>query len=246
MAFAHITDWFWAIAWLQQVTNPPDTTSLQCPQFVLPKTEVDSMFRLLFQIRVVSIVLVSLLLIFLPLVGGQTKGDVYLGYSFVSSGLTLGSNGSVSSASAGRASLNGWEASASVRLFHWLQAVGDVGGGYGTVPVVFSSILGSEKLNVNTSPHTYLFGPRASVSVGRLRPFGQALFGLAHQSVSANAFISNVGQRDNAFAFDLGGGVDFRLVSRVAWRVQADYLQTKVFDSTQHDPRISTGIVLRF
>ena len=155
-------------------------------------------------------------------------------------------SGSVSSASAGRASLNGWEASASVRLFHWLQAVGDVGGGYGTVPVVFSSILGSEKLNVNTSPHTYLFGPRASVSVGRLRPFGQALFGLAHQSVSANAFISNVGQRDNAFAFDLGGGVDFRLVSRVAWRVQADYLQTKVFDSTQHDPRISTGIVLRF
>jgi opacity protein-like surface antigen len=127
-----------------------------------------------------------------------------------------------------------------------LRAVGDVGGGYGTVPVVFSSILGSEKLNVNTSLHTYLFGPRASVSVGRLRPFGQALFGSAHQSVSANAFISNVTQRDNAFAFDLGGGVDFRLVSRVAWRVQADYLQTKVFDSTQHDPRISTGIVLRF
>jgi len=70
--------------------------------------------------------------------------------------------------------------------------------------------------------------------------------GLAHQSVSANAFIANVGQRDSAFAFDLGGGIDFRLVSGVAWRVQADYLQTKLFDSTQHDPRISTGIVLRF
>jgi hypothetical protein len=28
--------------------------------------------------------------------------------------------------------------------------------------------------------------------------------------------------------------------------VQADYLQTKAFNSTQHDPRISTGIVLRF
>jgi len=41
-------------------------------------------------------------------------------------------------------------------------------------------------------------------------------------------------------------GVDVRLVSRVAWRVQADYLQTKIFDSTQHDPRMSTGIVLRF
>jgi opacity protein-like surface antigen len=207
------------------------------------------MFRLLFQIRVVSIVLLSLLLIFSPLVGGQTKGDVYLGYSFVSSGLTVGSccsSGSVRLASTGRASLNGWEASASVRLLHWLRVVGDVSGSYGTGPVVFSSILGSEKLNVNTNLHTYLFGPRASVSVGRLSPFGQALFGLAHQSVSANAFITNVGQHDNAFAFDLGGGLDFRLVSRVAWRIQADYLQTKVFDSTQHDPRISTGIVLRF
>jgi opacity protein-like surface antigen len=146
----------------------------------------------------------------------------------------------------GRALLNGWEASASIRFLPWLRAVGDVAGEYGTVPVVFSSILGSEKLNVNTNLHTYLFGPRASVSVGRLAPFGQALFGLAHQSVSANAFITNVGQRDSAFAFDLGGGIDFRLVRRVAWRVQADYLQTKLFDSTQHDPRVSTGIVLRF
>src|SRR3984893_8517493 len=202
-------------AWLQQVTNPPDATSLQCPQFVLSKTEGDSMFRLLFPIGVGSVVLVSLLLIFSPLVGGQTKGDVYLGYSFVSSGLTVGSccfSGS-GSASAGRASLNGWEASASVRLFHGREAVGEVGGGYGRVPVFFPSILGSEKLNVNTSLHTYLFGPRASVSVGRLRPFGQALFGLAHQSVSANAFITNVGQRDNAFALDLGGGIDFRLAA---------------------------------
>ena len=107
----------------------------------------------------------------------------------------------------------GWEASASVRLFHWLQAVGDVSGGYGRLPVVFSSILGSGKLNVNTNLYTYLFGPRASVSVGRLSPFGQALFGLAHQSVSANAFITNVGQRDNAFALVIS-----EEVSTSAWQ----------------------------
>ena len=185
-------------------------------QFVLSKTDGESMFRLLSQFSIVVVVLVSFLLIFSPVVSGQTKGDVYLGYSFVSSGLTIGSccfSGSVGSASTGRALLNGWEASASVRLFHWLQAVGDVSGGYGRLPVVFSSILGSGKLNVNTNLYTYLFGPRASVSVGRLSPFGQALFGLAHQSVSANAFITNVGQRDNAFALDLGGGIDFRLAA---------------------------------
>ena len=127
------------------------------------------MFRLLFSV-------VFIVLIFSPPVSGQTKGDVYLGYSFVISGLTVGSSGSVNSASAGRASLNGWEASASIRLFPWLRAVGDVSAGYGTVPVVFSSILGSGKVNANTNLHTYLFGPRASVSVGRLTPFGQALF----------------------------------------------------------------------
>ena len=204
------------------------------------------MFRLLSRFCVVSVVLVFFVPMFPSLLSGQTKGDLYLGYSFVSTDPNFGSGGALNSRSAGRASLNGWEASVSVRLFHWLRAVGDVGGGYGTVPVVFSSIFGSEKLNVNTNLHTYLFGPRASASVGRLTPFGQALFGLARQSVSASAFVSNVDERESAFAFDLGGGVDFRLFSRMAWRVPADYLQTKLFSSTQHDPRLGTGIVLRF
>jgi hypothetical protein len=68
------------------------------------------MFRLLSQFSALSIVLVSFLLIFSPVVSGQTKGDVYLGYTFVSSGLTVRSCcfSSVSSASAGRFSLNGW------------------------------------------------------------------------------------------------------------------------------------------
>ncbi len=83
-----------------------------------------------------------------------------------SSGLTVLSccfSGAVGSASAGRASQNDWEASASVMFLPWLRGVGDVSGGYGTVPVVFSSILASRKLNVNTNLYTYLFGLRASV-----------------------------------------------------------------------------------
>jgi opacity protein-like surface antigen len=206
-----------------------------------------TVLRLLSRFRFACVVLISCLPMLSSSLSGQTAADVSLGYSFLSSGLTVSSSiGSGTLASEGRASLNGWDASASIRLSHWLRAAGDVGATYGTVPVAFSGILGSGRLNVNTNLHTYLFGLRASVSVGRLAPFGQALFGLAHQSVAASAFISNVAQQDTAFAFDLGGGVDFRLVSRVAWRVQADYLQTKLFDSTQHDPRITTGIVLRF
>ena len=205
-----------------------------------------SVLRLLWRLRFVSFVLFGFLPMLSSSLNGQTA-DVSFGYSFTSSGLAFGSStGSEGIRSAGRASLNGWDASASLRLFHWLRAAGEVSAGYGSVPVDFFTLLGSGKGKVKTNLHTYLFGPRASVSIGRLTPFGQALFGLAHQSIPANASISNVAQQQNAFAFDLGGGVDLRLASRVAWRVQADYLQTKLFDSTQHDPRITTGIVLRF
>jgi hypothetical protein len=174
--------------------------------------------------------------------------DVYVGYSFVSSGVNLSSaTGGFGSRSTGRASLNGWEASASVRFLPWIRAVADVGGNYGTVPVVLTSFLGTTtKVNVNTNLHTYLFGPRASVSVGNVTPFAHALFGAARQSVNREAFIGNVGEKDTAFAFDLGGGIDFYIMKFVAWRVQGDYLQTRLFDGGQHDPRVSTGIVLRF
>jgi hypothetical protein len=174
--------------------------------------------------------------------------DVYLGYSFVSSAVSVSSaTGGFSSRSSGRASLNGWEASASLRFLPWIRVVADVGGNYGTVPVVLTSFLGATtKVNVNTNVHTYLFGPRASVSVGSITPFAHALFGAARQSVNREAFIGNVGENDSAFAFDFGGGIDFRLMKFVAWRVQGDYLQTHLFDASQHDPRVSTGIVLRF
>ena len=70
--------------------------------------------------------------------------DVAFGYSFVSSGLTFNSSsGSEGIASAGRASLNGWDASASLRVFHWLRAAADVSASYGSVPVSFFTLLGS-------------------------------------------------------------------------------------------------------
>ncbi len=203
------------------------------------------MFRLQFPLRVVCIALASFLPIFSSAVSAQAKGDVYFGYSFVSSDPTFSSGGGdLSSDSAGRASLNGWEASASIRLLPWIRAVADVGAGYGTVPVLFT-FQNSEKLNANSNLHTYLLGPRASVPVGRVTPFGSP-FRICPPKHCGHAFVSNVGEHEGAFAFDLGGGLDFRLVKRLAWRIQADYLQTKLFSSTQHDPRIGTGIVLRF
>ncbi len=49
----------------------------------------------------------------------------------------------------------------------------------------------------------------------------------------------------NAVAF--GGGVDFPLTGRLSVRaIQADYLITGAFNETQHNIRLSTGLVYRF
>jgi opacity protein-like surface antigen len=88
--------------------------------------------------------------------------------------------------------------------------------------------------------NNFLFGPRVSVSVSKFRPFAEALFGAAH--VNAN---NNVGS-DTSFATALGGGLDYKLIPLLAWRLQGDYVQTRLFSATQNNVRISTGIVLRF
>jgi opacity protein-like surface antigen len=49
------------------------------------------------------------------------------------------------------------------------------------------------------------------------------------------------------FAMAAGGGLDFNLTERLALRVaQADYLLTRLGQSTQNNVRVSTGFVLKF
>jgi opacity protein-like surface antigen len=95
-------------------------------------------------------------------------------------------------------------------------------------------------VNTTFTEHNFLFGPRVSMSVGKFRPFAEALFGGAH--VSANNGVSS----DTSFATALGGGLDYKIIRPLAWRFQGDYVQTRFFSTTQNNVRISTGIVLRF
>ncbi len=78
-----------------------------------------------------------------------------------------------------------------------------------------------------------------SFSVGKLRPFAEALFGVGH--VSANGSAS-----DTSFATALGGGIDYRIFRPVALRFEGDYVQTRFFSTTQNNVRLSTGIAFRF
>ena len=155
-----------------------------------------------------------------------TSGNVFFGYSYMSADLISGN----------RTNLNGWNGSVEGKVFPFIGIVGDFSGHYG------SQDLAAIGLNANISEHDFLFGPRLSTSVGKFRPFAHALFGASHISETVFGFSAS----DTSFAYALGGGLDYRLMRLVGWRVQADLLQTRFFSNTQNNVRISTGLVVHF
>lgn len=159
--------------------------------------------------------------------------DVFAGYSYVRANpATSGSDG---------ISLNGGSASIAYNVNHWLSGVADFGGYHST------NILGS---GVDGTLSTYLFGPRVSYHrFGRVTPFGEVLFGVAH----TGAGLLNTPGSQNAFAMTVGGGIDYRLSSHFSLRpAKVDYLLTRFNElnnnntQSQNNLRVSTGIVFRF
>jgi opacity protein-like surface antigen len=162
-----------------------------------------------------------------------TSGNVFFGYSYYNTDLS----------SFDRSNTNGWEGSLEGRVFPHIGIVADLSGHYGSqnfsVVCPVGPAPGPCTFNANVSEHNVLFGPRVSASIGRFRPFAEAMFGVGH--VNANAAGS-----DTSFATALGGGLDYRIIRPIAWRFQGDYVQTRFFGATQNNLQLSTGIVLRF
>ena len=183
----------------------------------------------MFRIAAIALVLLFATLGFAQVPGG----NVFFGYSYLSAYQNTG----------GRANLNGWEGSLEGKVAPLLGIVADVSGHYGSqdFALVCTAPL-CPPSNLSSSTHSFLFGPRVSFSVGKFRPFAHALFGASHISGSA----SGVSESDTSFAYALGGGLDYHLVPLIAWRIQADALQTRFFGGTQSNARISTGIVFHF
>jgi len=180
------------------------------------------------------------LLLFAGLAGAQvpTSGNVFFGYSYYNTDIS----------STGRANSNGWEASVEGKIIPWVGIVADFDNHYGSQnfsgcgepPPQLGAGVCPGGFNASVTEYNFLFGPRVSFSVGRFRPFAEALFGGAHVNVN-----SGVGS-DISFATALGGGLDYKIIKPVAWRFQGDYVQTRFFGATQNNVRLSTGIVLRF
>ncbi len=165
---------------------------------------------------------------------GSPRNNVFFGYSYENTELTPN-----------RVNLNGWDASLERKLFPFVSFVADVSGHYGSSsPSGTSNVYCSNETTCGpiglSHEHDILFGPRVSVSVGRLRPFGEVLLGVG--LASASGFSGT----NYSFASAFGGGLDYRIVKPVAWRFQADYVRTSIYSFTQNNFRFSTGIVLRF
>jgi hypothetical protein len=152
------------------------------------------------------------------------RGDVFVGYSHVGAvhceAIYSGATTACDPFSAKSANLSGWNVSVEKKYLRYFGAVADISGQYGGL-----------------TQTDFLFGLRGGASIGRLRPFAQALIGAVHAQESGS---------DTSFAEDLGVGADFRLVRRLSWRSQADTLKTGSPDFERRNLRLSSGLAVGF
>ena len=156
-------------------------------------------------------------------------GDVFFGYSHTGAAHCA----AIFSAavivcdpfSAKTSNLNGWNVSVEKKYLRYFGAVADFSGQYGGV-----------------SQTNFLFGVRGGASIGRLRPFAQALVGAVRAQENGSAALES----GTSFAEDLGVGVDFRLMRLLSWRIQTDELKTGSPTFERHNVRLSSGLAVRF
>ena len=175
------------------------------------------------------------------------SGNIFAGYSYSGGDVFAGPqpgapSGAFLQPPSRSANFNGWEGSLEGKLLPWIGIVADLSGHYASRDFNVVCNTGGPQCStapetVNGNIYTFLFGPRVSVSVGKFTPFAHGLFGAGHVNGRGGA---------TSFATAIGGGLDYKLVKGLAWRVQGDEVHTKFFDSTQDHFRFSTGIVARF
>lgn len=136
--------------------------------------------------------------------------------------------------------LHGWNASAAINFAKWAGIVADFSGHYGD----FTYAPG---LKADSSAYLFLVGPRFTYRKHKvLEPFGHVLLGAARSHVTTFTTLGKLKVNDSAFALAVGGGLDAKVHDNLAIRLfQTDYVLTRFNDDSQHNFRLSTGLVLR-
>jgi hypothetical protein len=185
--------------------------------------------RPIFTILKKAAVFSSLLLVSCSMLSAQKKqfpiaAEVWGGYSYVRFEATeLGFNDDLG--------LNGWIGGVSLPdLYQGLGVAVDISGHYTT----------------EMEEYNFLIGPQYSYKLKGMRFYGHGLFGKARDRLRQPGTTS-LEPSDLHKAAAFGGGVDFSLTDRFSVRaIQADYLITNAFNTTQHNLRFSTGLIFRF
>jgi opacity protein-like surface antigen len=172
-----------------------------------------------------------------------TSGNIFFGYSY-SGGNVFVPAAPERAAASHSAGLNGWEGSLEGKLVPWVGIVADLSGHYGSHDLLVCSFVlpPCSTVKFNAHSYTFMFGPRVSVPIGKLTPFAHALLGAGHITSRGDSISAS----DTSLAYAIGGGLDYKLIKGVAWRVQGDEVYTHFFGAHQDHFRFSTGIDFRF
>ena len=203
------------------------------------------------------VVLVFILLSSYASISAQSssKGEFFGGYSFesINTGISSTNAGTTTSLD-DRFKLNGFNVSAASYFRKHFGIAGDFSAHFDNRNDTFGAIATESKISL----YNFTGGPQLKFeSTSRLTPFVHALAGISRRNLTETSGGADFFDDHNtSFAMNLGGGADYRLNSRFAWRLfQLDYnpifLRSRTFNSTTFPSetlngfRFSTGIVIK-
>ncbi len=175
-------------------------------------------------VRRLFCVLAVLLLASFSVAQSRDHVEIFGGYSYMNPDFTGTASGGAS----------GWDVSATVNVVRHAGIVADFAGFSPTGPAcncgaAFASV------------HTYMGGPQASISFGKIKPFAHFLAGATEGSLTHAD--SQFGGDFSHFTYGAGGGVDVGIDRWFAVRGQADWLHVGTAGNVA---RVSVGLVFRF
>jgi opacity protein-like surface antigen len=129
------------------------------------------------------------------------------------------------------ANLSGLHTDLTYNLYDWFGLEGNIISAWG------GDILGARSKYV-----LYAAGARIGwgISNHRWTPWAHALVGGAHLNPQTAA------GGKNGFAFQAGGGADWKWNDRVSLRAEGDYVRTMLYSSSQNNFQIGLGAVIHF
>jgi hypothetical protein len=154
----------------------------------------------------------------------------------------------------GNQGLDGFNVGAALYFTPRVSIAADYDGVYDTSAIGPFAISSTGQISVHSHLQDFLFGPRiffpglfkskSNPKIRRLRPFGEAEFGVSHlnSSISQTNPPASSSASDTAFTWMLGGGADYRFSAHWSGRGKLDFERTHFSDQGQSRLRIVLGV----